>query len=165
MRLIKKALWFIPSVHGCVAWLLPVLSWVLGGGKPGFDRKNLILMGVWPQWFSNIYRYSVGIGNAIVLRPEHINKDYMLKHERIHVFQFREHALAGFFWGLMLAFAGEPASGVTSWLSSLTWPIFGFIAAWLRGKRFYLDAEDERSARAQTLTKAVLWLRSSDVLD
>lgn len=74
------------------------------------------------------------------------------EHEHVHVRQAEDGCLYTFALGLFVAlFAGDWLAGLLIWSFGdyFRWLLHG-VAALLRGERFYRDAENERSAFAQT---------------
>ena len=177
--------------------------WVVACCLLGLARfKTLRLEGAgiltteWREWFAKgrdgkgLTHFSTTVGRAVIFQPggrqvsgprraadpSTTLDEYIERHERVHVHQFEDAALAGFFAGLLtmifmtarfeMRFDESLAVFFVLWCASPLSLVVGFITALLRyghipapagRSRFrhllsiaYRDSEHERSAYAQT---------------
>jgi hypothetical protein len=137
-RLALNAITCVPSWPG---YLLAMIFIYILRCDAHWDGVIVVVHAPKIKWWN----FSTTIGHAIFLKPDaDIN---VLEHEKVHARRFQNNAVVAF----MLACTAAPMSllyAFSTWLSAITWPLFGYLVAWLRGERIYEDADDEVEARA-----------------
>ena len=111
---------------------------------------DAVLTAEWRPWWAKRWRYSTTIGAGMIFQGYSRERTRTQAHERVHVRQTEDLALAGaIITPVVIAATG-------SWWPLLIWPAMliiqtsNFLGAVLRGGDVYRDAEHERSAYAQT---------------
>jgi len=140
------------------AWLLLCMLFGLAKFKLRFLCWWLPL-GAWRDWLveRRWWEFSTTIAFAIIMHPRH--GEHVLQHELVHVRQFRDAGLLGALLGLTALGFGDPWLGLVLWLASPLYVGVSYLGSRVGRCRWYLDAEIERSARAQTaLVNGKTWL-------
>lgn len=132
-------------------WLFVLLFMLIGAAyAPRLDSKcRYVLTARWRHWAATRWRYSTTVGFGIVLRP--MAGESVLRHERVHVRQFRDAALLALVVALVAWLGG--ADGLAVALLALLSPLYllpHYLGAVLGGVPVYRGSEHERSAYAQT---------------
>ena len=104
----------------------------------------------WRPWFAKRWKYTTTLGFIAGTHDPWSLSNTLIKHERIHTFQYQDANLLGLFIG-GIACIGDWRWGLGIWASSgMLWLVPNFLTGWIRYGDPYYGSEHERSAYAQT---------------
>lgn len=131
--------------------LLAIVCWV--AYRPRIDDGAVLTL-EWRPWVAKRWRFSTTIFRTIFFHTAARNSLVTRQHELVHVRQAEDDAMTGLLAAIVVASTGHPIVALVLWT---LWPAtallhYGAAAARWGSQNAYLDAENERSAYAQTDT-------------
>ncbi len=131
-----------------IGWLFPLLAVGLFLARDLRLLEDGVLTATWRKWAARIWHYSTTLGAGMVLQAGVSPRT--MAHERVHVRQFEDAALAGLVLALVVSLVELQPLWLLLWPAGMLLMLPNFAGALLRGGHVYRDAEHERSAYAQT---------------
>lgn len=134
-----------------LGWLFPLLAILLFAARDLRLDDDAVLTATWRPWVARFWKYSTTLGAGMVLWSalDGVPRRVM-DHERVHVRQFEDAALAGLVVGLVVSIVELQSLWLLLWPAGALLLLPHYLGAVLRGGHVYRDAEHERSAYAQT---------------
>lgn len=133
-----------------LGWLFPLLAVACFFARDLRLLEDGVLAATWRDWWARRWRYSTTLAAGMVFHPSHLAHPSVEKHERVHLRQSEDLAIAGLALALVVGLATLSAWALLLWPFAFVLKAAGFLGALLRGGDAYRDAEHERSAYAQT---------------
>jgi hypothetical protein len=131
-----------------LGWAFPLLAVTCFFARDLRLLEDAVLVATWRPWFAARWKYFTALAAGWCIHPKHAEPE--IAHERVHVRQMEDLALAGLVLAIVVSLAAWSPWGLLLWPGALVLKACNFLGAVLRGGHVYRDAEHERSAYAQT---------------